>query len=173
MDKQYSYEHFMHWMQNRLGDTPCIRDKGAIARLKRADRPEQAPQAWDVLVRLNIPANAFAPCLLVGAAMCRRGDATDGKASLGLALAACYDDKNREQGERRLRRILSCTCSEELLSILRPILRFIDSRTKQKLCYARLLDEIVKFDNPNLQERFKLSWTQDFWHVTEGDEANT
>ncbi len=104
--------------------------------------------------------------------MCRRGDEADGKASLGLALASCYADKDKEQGGLRLRRMLSCTSREELLMILRPMLNFIDSRAKQKLCYARLLDDLLKFGNPDLQERIKLCWTQDFWHVAEGDEAS-
>ncbi len=170
MDKEYFCEHFIRWMQDRLGDSPRIRDNGAIARLKRADSPEQAPQAWDILLKLNIPTKDFAACLMVGAVMCRRGEAADGKASLGLALASCFDD--REQGSMRLRRLLACTDSEELCSILRPLLGFIDSRAKYRLCYARLLDELIKFDSSNWQETIKLRWTQDFWNVTEQDEES-
>ncbi len=172
MDRQYSYEHFIRWIGDRLGDSPRIRDNGAIARLKRAYSRDQAPQAWDILFRLNIPPRDFAACLMVGAAMCRRGEASDGKASLGLALASCYEDKEKEQGGLRLRRLLSCTSSEELRLILRPMLGFIDARARKKLCYARLLHDILKFGNPNLQEPIKLCWAKDFWNATE-EEANT
>ena len=168
MDKEYRYEHFIRWMQDRLGDSPRVRDNGSIARLKRADSPEQAPQAWDILLKLNIPPKDFAACLMVGAAMCRRGEAADGKASLGLALASCFED--REQGSLRLRRLLACTNSEELCAVLRPVLGFIDSRAKFRLGYARLLDELTKFSHPNWQEGIKLRWTQDFWNISEQDE---
>ena len=170
MDKEYCCEHFIRWMQERLGDSPRIRDNGALARLKRADSPEQAPQAWDILLKLNIQPRDFGACLTVGAAFCRRGEAADGKASLGLALASCFDD--REQGSMRLRRLLACTDSEELRSILRPLLGFIDSRAKQRLCYARLLDEFIKFDHSNWRESIKLRWTQDFWNIAEQGEES-
>lgn len=170
MDKEYRYEHFIRWMQERLGDSPRIRDNGAIARLKRADSREQAPQAWDILLKLNIPSQHFPQCLMAGAAMCRRGEAADGKASLGLALASCFDD--REQGSMRLRRLLACTDCEELLPVLRPLLSFIDSRAKYRLCYARLLDELTKFDHSSWQESIKLHWTQDFWNISEQGEEN-
>ena len=170
MDKEYRYEHFIHWIQDRLGNSPRIRDNGAIARLRRADSHEQAPQAWDILLKLNIPTKDFGICLMVGAAMCRRGETADGKASLGLALASCFDD--REQGSLRLRRLLACTDSEELCRVLRPLLGFIDSRATYRLCYARLLDELAKFDSLNWQEHIKLRWTQDFWNITEQDEEH-
>ena len=170
MDRNISYGDFISWMQERLGDNPRIRDSGAIARLKRADSPEQAPQAWDILLNFEIPPENFGACLLVGAAMCRRGEAEDGKASLGLALASCFDD--REQGSMRLRRLLACTDGEELRSILRPMLSFIDSRAKCRLCYAYLLDELLKFDKVNWQESIKLSWAQDFYNITEQDEKD-
>ncbi len=168
MDRKYRCEHFIHWMQDRLGDNARIKDKGAIARLKRAD--SQAPQAWDILLKLNIPPYHFPQCLLVGAAFCRRGETVDGGASLGLALASCFDD--REQGSMRLHRLLACTDCEDLLGILRPMLRFIDSRAKSRLCYARLLDELLKFDETNYQESIKLRWTQDFWNIAEQDEES-
>ncbi len=171
MDRQYNCEHFIRWMLDRLGDSPRVRDNGAIARLKRADSPDQAPQAWDILFRLGISPGDFTPCLLVGSALCRKGDAVDGPASLGLALASCYDD--REQGDMRLRRLLSCTGSKELCSILRPRLGFINARAKQKLCHARLLHELLTFDSPSSREHIKLRWTQDFWSVTEEDEKSS
>lgn len=170
MDKEYRYKHFIHWMQDRLGDDARIKDKGAIARLKRADSRELAPQVWDILLKLNISHCHFPQCLMVGAAMCRRGEAADGKASLGEALASCYDDK--EQGRPRFLRLLRCTDSEELLSVLRPMLGLIDSRTKQRLCYARLLDELVRYDHPTEREFIKFRWTQDFWNLTEEDEES-
>ena len=165
MDRQYNCEHFIRWALDRLGDSPRVRDNGAISRLKRAGSPDQAPQAWDILIRLGIPPKSFAPCLLVGGALCRRGEPSDGTASLGLALASCYDD--REQGKLRLRRLLSCSGIEELCSVLRPLLGFVNARAKQKLCHARLLHEVLAFGSPATQERIKLLWAQDFWNVTE------
>ena len=171
MDNTSSYyAHFIRWMEDRLGDSPRIRDKGAIARLKRADSPQQDSLAWDIILRLKIPGRHLHHCLAVAAPMCRRGDPVDGKVSLGQALASCYDDK--EQGKMRLQRILRCTDSEELRQQLRPLLSFIDSRARHKLCYGRLLDEIIEFDWPHKQERFKLQWTQDFWNLTEEDEES-
>lgn len=170
MEKEFRCEDFIRWMEDRLGDNPRIKDKGAIARLKRADNPDLAPRAWDILFKLGIPDAYFDIALLVGAAMCRQGEASDGNASLGQALASCNDD--REQGSIRLRRITQCHDGGELRAVLRNTLKFIASRAKHRLCYARLFNDLVKFEREEFQMDVKKRWTQDFWNLTEEDEEN-
>lgn len=152
------------WVLERLGPSPRIRDTGAVARLKRADGSERlAVQAWDLLLRFDIADEDIAPCLSILAPLCRRDDPVDGKASLGRALACCYDD--REQGSIRLRRLLSCEGIDELRLQLRPVLSFIDSRTREKLSYTRLLAELLAFDNPEKRRAITMRWAADYWET--------
>lgn len=71
----------------------------------------------------------------------------------------------------RLRRLLACTTSEELLQVIRPMLTFIDHQTSQSLSYAHLLDDLIKFDIPYRRESIKMRWAQDFWNIKDQDEA--
>ncbi len=166
MEKSTSpYEHFIVWMTDRLGPEPKKKDNGRIARLKRGDNPDLAPQAWEILFRLGIKENDFLPCLTVGAAMCRLGEAGDGTASLGRALASCCGDteQDKEQGSLRLRRLLACSDIREVCAVIRPVLAFIASKGRLRLCHARLLDDLTAFRSPQRREAVKMRWTRDFW----------
>ena len=156
------YAELLKWISDRLGDNPKIRDKGAVARLRRADSSENlAIQSWEILLHGDVEDRDFLPCLAVLAPMCRRDDPVDGKASLGRALASCFDDC--EQGRARLHRLLNCRDMEELCRLLRQLLSFIDSRTKEKLSYARLLEEVLAFRYPERQQGIKRRWSTDYW----------
>lgn len=151
------------WVSERLGQTPKVRDTGSIARLKRADGSERlAVQAWELLIRFDIEEQDFLPCLTLLAPMCRRDDPVDGKASLGRALASCFEE--REQGSLRLRRLLACDEVKELCLQLRPLLSFIDSRTKEKLSYSCLLAEVLAFRSPDMRQDVKKHWVREYWY---------
>jgi len=162
-DKTTHYRHFIEWIEERLGPDPRKKDSGGLARLKRGESPKSAPDAWEILIRLGIRDEHFLPCLTVGAAMCRYGKPKDGTASLGKALASCYEPETKEQGSLRLRRLLACTSMKECCAVLRPLLAFIASKGKADPSFARLLDELVAFDWPERQEKIKLKWATEYW----------
>ena len=150
------------WALERLGPSPKVRDTGSIARLKRADSSEKlAVQAWELLIRFDIAEQDFLPCLTILAPLCRGDDPVDGKASLGRALASCFEDG--EQGSMRLRRLLSCDDMRELCLQLRPMLSLIDSRAKEKLSYVRLLGEVLGFRQPERRQDIKKRWAKEYW----------
>ncbi|WP_294447092.1 type I-E CRISPR-associated protein Cse1/CasA [uncultured Mailhella sp.] len=159
----------LQWVSERLGPTPTVRDKGTVARLRRADSSEHmAVQAWEVLIRFHVEDRDFLPCLAVLAPLCRRDDPKDGTASLGRALASCFEDK--DQGSSRLRRLLNCSDMEELCRMLRPLLSFVDGKSSRKLSYARLLDEVLAFRIPERRQEIKRRWAEGYWS-DEGDGA--
>ena len=156
------YEALLAWVSERLGPKPKVRDTGSIARLRRADSSERlAVQAWEILIRFNVEDRDFLPCLAVLAPLCRRDDPADGTASLGQALASCFDDK--EQGSSRLRRLLNCGDMEELCRLLRPLLSFMDSKAGKKLSYARLLEDVLAFRHPDRRQGIRQRWAEGYW----------
>lgn len=156
------YADLLKWISDRLGDEPVIKDKGNIARLKRADSSEHlAIQSWEILLFNKVEDRDFSPCLAIIAPMCRRNDPVDGTASLGRALASCSDDA--EHGRSRLHRLLNCRDTEELCRLLRKLLSFVDSQKKEKLSYARLLEEVLNFRTPERQQEIKRRWSTDYW----------
>lgn len=158
------HARLLAWVMERLGPSPSIRDTGAIARLKRADGSERfAVQAWELLIRFNIADEDFTPCLTVLAPLCRRDDPVDGRASLGQALASCFDD--RKEGSLRLRRLLNCDGTDELCLQLRPLLSFMDARAKKKLSYARLLGDILAFRHAGRRQNVKMRWAKEYWSM--------
>lgn len=170
-EKKSRYFHLITWIQDRLGASPKIRDSGRIARLKRADNPALACQAWDILFTLGVREKDFLPCCTVAAAMCRLGSEKDGDASLGLALASCFEkDADKELGGRRLRRLLACSSVEELCAVLRPVFAYISAKARRKVCFAQLLDEIIAFGVPERQEQIKLRWARDFWKIAQPED---
>lgn len=156
------YDDLVQWVSERLGENTKAKDKGMIARLKRADRSANlAVQAWELLIRFNVEDRDFSPCLAVLAPMCRRDDPEDGTASLGRALASCFD--NGDKGRSRLYRLLNCDDMEELCRLLRHILSLIDSKKKEKISYRRLLDEVLAFRHPDRRQYIKRRWSTDYW----------
>ena len=64
----------------------------------------------------------------------------------------------------RLRRLLACTDTDELVMCLRPVLSLIQSRvTSGNLNYAFLLRDLVKFYYD--PDRIKKSWANSFYKV--------
>lgn len=152
----------------------CAEDAGFAARLRRADNPDTEYQSWGDLANLGTNVewdDERLPCALVGAALARLKTDGDGKADLGAALRACFDEQNA--GEARLRRLLACERVDELCVVLRPLLRLMANKSGKPLCHAALLDDMLSF--PNQGQRIKLRWARSFYgapaHEAEGAEA--
>lgn len=147
-------------------------DNGFRAAMTRADHEATAPQAWRFLLELgNVDLEkdwerqAFA---LVGAAMAREQTETNGTQSLGRALFCCkVDPKEADDSiERRLRRILACENSSELVAVLRQTIRFMQRSDKVRLDYEWLLRDILFFN-----EKTKVRWAQDYYGRHEDEDA--
>ncbi len=166
-EKRNRYQSFVTYALQR-----CQNDTGYAAKLRKADNPDTASQAWDLLLNYGIDITrehdlrAFA---LIGAALSRSKANADGPKNLGGALKACLgkDEKPEESSiALRLRRILACSSQEELCLVLRPLLNLIAAKSESKnpLCFAQLLKEIHWFGYDEEEtQRIKLRWAQDFY----------
>lgn len=144
------------------------------ARLRRADNPATEYQAWEYLVRFGVSLTdqrerkAFG---LVGAALAKaKHKPEDGEYGLGKALAGIYASDEQEQATARLRRLLGCSTLEELCDVLRPMLGLIAAKSRYDLSYARLLNDLLYFEN---NQRIKEQWAQDFFSHPEKQPDST
>jgi len=140
----------------------CASDKGAAARLRRADNPSTEYQSWDFLVGHGVDLEKpwiRKPYALVAAAIARSKESANGSAPFGRALASCYDDGNQSKpAQARLRRVLACDNNEEATQVLRSVLTLIQQKQGGNLDYARLLRQLQWFG-----ERTKSQWAMEFY----------
>ncbi|MFZ5366982.1 MAG: type I-E CRISPR-associated protein Cse2/CasB [Spirochaetota bacterium] len=153
-------QRFVHGIIER-----CKTDKGFRAAMRRADNPSTEYQAWEILVSYGVSLEqdyerlAYAT---VGAALARSSPEKDGTYSLGEALARSGKDGKPGDGEKaRLRRLLACSDSLELVDVLRPVLRLIESRSVP-IKYEQLLWDILQFSNK--PEKVKIRWAETFYY---------
>ena len=142
----------------------CKNDKGFAASLKRADNPDTAYQAWEILATYGVPLDKESKRLshaLIFAAIARSSKNMDGNLGLGAALAKAYqDDGNRDSdaAKAKLRRILACNDVVETCQVLRPILQLICSRGVG-ISFEKLLNDLKFFNS----EKTLACWAQDFF----------
>ena len=113
----------------------CKNDKGFAATLKRADNPDTAYQAWEILATYGVPLDKDfkrLPYALVLAAVARSSNDQDGKLGLGAALANAYqDDGGRDVGisfERLLKDLVFFNSEKTLASWAQD---FFGSKSKE------------------------------------------
>lgn len=142
----------------------CKKDKGFAATLRRADNPDTAYQAWEILATYGVPLDKEfkrLPYALVFAAIARSSNEQDGKLGLGAALAKAYQDEMGNVGDAakpKLRRILACDNVVEVCQVLRPILQLI-CRRGVDISFERLLKDLIFFNS----EKTLAIWAQDFF----------
>jgi CRISPR system Cascade subunit CasB len=145
----------------------CAEDTGIRAALKRADNPVTEYKCWDVLAgfRINLEdEKQRVPYAAIAATIARVGPTRNGKVGVGRAIARCYEDgAANDQAKAKLRRLLACDSSEEACRILHPIFSLIAARGVPPLDYARLLTDLLWFDQEEHQLRTKARWAQDFY----------
>jgi len=136
-------------------------DTAFRAVMRRGANPSGESVVWEYLIPYcNIGVDrirhAFA---LVGAAIAAEAPETDGTASLGRALRSiCKNDDDVERESRRLRRLLSCDTTDELVGVLRPMMHYIQDNATMRLSYKKLLNDLCYWS-----ERTRIGWTQDFF----------
>lgn len=157
---------FVYWVLRQKHEE----NKGLVAKLRKAESPATEYQAWEILTRwvdLEKPweRDAYG---LVGASISRSKREGDGSLSIGGALRvlALSRDKSLDlKGSSealRLRRLVACTDQNELVDVLRPLLRYLNSK-EIALSYERLLKELMSFHFEDAQERIKARWIKDFY----------
>ena len=157
MEKGCNFSGFVAMMIRRCQDSA---DTAFPAIMRRADNPNQCSAAWEFLTPYcDIVSDhqrlAFA---LVGSAIAREKPANDGSASIGQALRnICETDDDIERESRRLRRLIACGTAAELIPALRPILRYIQDRSRD-IGYGRLLRDLLYWN-----EKTRIAWTRDFY----------
>ena len=148
--------------------------KGFGAKLRKADNENTEYQSWEILSRwVNLEwesdRKAFA---LVGASLARSKPSEDGKHSIGEALRMVHvkdkdiGDIEKSSSALRLRRILACKEKDELMDILKPVIRYVESNGLL-LHHARLLDEILWFNKDASREKTRARWARDFFRMKE------
>jgi CRISPR system Cascade subunit CasB len=159
-------ERFVTYVIERIN-----KDNGFAARLKRADNPATEYQSWELLAEFGVDLEKpweRLPYCTIGAALARAKPATDGQLSVGVAIAACFDDGNQsDQAKARLRRLLACTTTDEACRILRPLLALMSSRGKTP-DFSELLEQLLWFSGRG-QERVRTRWAQDFYRRRHDD----
>ncbi len=162
---------FVSYVIKQINDD---KGKGFGSKLRKADNENTEYQSWEILSRwVNLEwesdRKAFA---LIGASLARSRPSEDGKYSIGEALRMVHvKDKGNEDIENsssalRLRRLLACKDKEEVMDILKPVIRYIESKGFI-VHYASLLDEILWFNNDVSRERTRAKWARDFFRKKE------
>lgn len=163
------YDSFIRYVLSRCNKQ---KDKGFKARLRKAESETTEFQSWEVLANWGIDISdrktrrAFG---VLGACAANTGLSQDGRLSLGEGLR--FIEKRKETSEQeldsstsaaRLRRLISCKGSSELLAVLIPVLRLFASR-EISICYSRVLQEVIDFDSESRRLDICARWAQDFY----------
>lgn len=144
-------------------------DTAFRAVMRRAANPNLESAAWEYMVPfcdigVDRIRHAFA---LVGAAIAAEAPETDGTVSIGRALRSmCKDDDAVEREGRRLRRLLGCETTDELIGVLRPMVHYLQDNAVMKISYARLLQDLCYWG-----ERTRIAWTKDFYLKTTNEDV--
>ncbi len=153
---------FVEYIINR-----CQASNGLRAALKRADNPATEYQSWEVLAGFHINLeyeNQRLPYATIAAAIARKNAEKNGAATIGQAIARCYEDGNiSDQAKAKLRRLLASETTSEVCRILRPLFSLIEAKGNVALDYASLLDDLLWFSHEDSQNRIKARWAQGFY----------
>ncbi|MCR5165319.1 MAG: type I-E CRISPR-associated protein Cse2/CasB [Thermoguttaceae bacterium] len=150
---------FVDRVISRIKDDTAFR-----AAMTRADNPQTEYQSWRYLIELghvdlkiDWQRRAYS---LVGAAIARERTSKEGTQSLGEALKMCCIKPGEidDSLDRRFRRILACDSREELITVLRQIIRYVQNNEKVSLKYGKLLSDILYFG-----ESVKTDWAKAFY----------
>ena len=145
-------------------------NKGFRAKCRKADSDTTEYQSWDILspwvdLEKTKERKAFQ---LIASSVSQGNRDTDGSLSLGKALYTAYvrggkegDSKSSSQAAR-LRRVLACRDSLDLIDNLRSMLRYLRSMDVY-VSHSQLLNDILHFDYDNSRERIRSRWAQDFY----------
>ncbi len=169
LNKNEKYENFVKHIIDLYK-----RDKKAEVDLKKGDNKNLSYKSWQHLIKFNIDIENDKDRIvygLIATNIVKNKLDKDGKDSIGIALSKCYENKNQDnkddnQGEVKLMRLLACDSYYELCQVLKYYLPFIEEKAKGILSYSILLKDILYFN-----EKTKAKWASDFFKKAkkEGD----
>jgi CRISPR type I-E-associated protein CasB/Cse2 len=165
-------EQFISYVQQR-----SKADKGYASRLRKALSETTESQSWELLASwVDLDKDRDRKAFGMIGALATKVD-SKGNLSLGLALSASY--KRRQKGKvdseliksseaSKLRRLIACQDSNELLECLRPVLQFL-LHQDINIDLSRLLQEILYFDVDKSRIDIEKRWARDFFGQTRED----
>ena len=169
-NKNSKFVHYVYAMVHEK------KDKAFAAKLKRADNDTTEYQSWEILARwidLNHERERKAYGL-IGASIARSKKPTDGELNIGKALLQVFKeqgglgDLEKSSAAVRLRRLLACKDTLELVAVLRSVIRLLESRGIH-LSYSQLLDDILRFQFDSSRDWVRTRWAQDFFDYSRED----
>ena len=136
---------------------------GDLAKLRRGLSTAQSLAAYSVLGRIVYPYSqtmmdaASVVCGAFAADDCRKGS---------VPLMTVLADLEKDASDtRRVKRLLSCTTTEEVSDVLRHTLRYVLNKEHKAVDWARLLADAVNFDVAG--DAIRMRWASDaaraFW----------
>lgn len=153
----------------------CQEDKGAAARLRRADNQATEYQSWDLLAAFGVDLeneNQRLPFATVAAIIAKSKSENNGSQTLGGAIAACYEEgRASNQARTRLRRLLACHELPEVCRNLRPLFSLIDSKTTRPVDFTRVLKQLRRFSFEDARIKVKAQWAQEFYGHPAGEQT--
>jgi CRISPR system Cascade subunit CasB len=140
------------------------------ANLKRIDNPNLEFHGWEFLSEfVDLTNDDRSIYALIAASFLKNDRSSDGKFGIGRAIALCYLDsgeKESEQAQMKLRRLLACRDKIEILSVLRPILSLIRSKSPESLSHSDLIKDLLYFS----PEKTPAKWAEDFYKISVEEE---
>lgn len=141
-------------------------DKATRAVLRRADSSTLGFQSCEYLLKHGIdienPLERLSASV-IAASIARTHFNTDGELSFSRALQLCYPDgRKSDAAVMKLRRVCSCSTPEELVMVLGPTLRLIDSRDVN-VNRAHLFWQLRQFRFESQREKIRTRWMMEFF----------
>lgn len=146
-------------------------NSGTASILKNSVRESMEIRAWEFLVSFGIniefetDRKAY---LLIASEIAKNKISTNGFLNLGEAISKCYPPDSTAASSK-IRRVLSCQDTDELIMVLPSILSLISSKGLI-LDYVNLLDCLLWFNFEDSQKKTKLRWANSFYKKDLTDE---
>lgn len=141
-------------------------DKGLCSALKRADSSNLNFRCCEFLIKQGINIENEQERLtasVIAASIARSKSTEDGAFCLPRALALCYMDNDENSAAKiKMRKLCSCNSVQDLVKVLGPILKLINSRNVE-LNHTELYKDIRSFKFDNSRERTKTHWMRQFF----------
>ncbi len=141
-------------------------NKAQRAIFKRADTPALSLHSWEFLLRCGVDIeneDERAVASLIVASIARSKTDNNGKKVLAQALAACYPEGSAsDAATMKIRRVCSCNSVLELVEVLRPILRLIESRVGG-VDYVDLYWSLRRYRYDDRRQDIHARWMKAFY----------
>lgn len=171
--EEVSEDRATKFVQSMIG--LCVSSKSARAALRRSLSLELEDSSWRYLspwIDLTDTRVRKIYTLIAGM-LASEKTVESGSLPLGKVLRLAVKDRVKKEGtnkepptDPRFRRLLATNGVEDVLLVLPPIIRLIQSRCPGQLDYASLLRDLEWYG-----ERVRVRWAHDFFQVSDEQEG--